>query len=244
MYCMRAFQRFADFHPLVLPFVYRFLPESRILVQQQKLARAVIEPEIRARRAARSEAQRSGKRYDSNDAISWFDDVTQGKPYDFPLAQLRLSAAAIHTTSSTLTLIMYDILRYPELIPALRKEVVSVLKEDRGWKKTSLYKMRLLDSVMKESIRIATPSPFAMRRYVHENITLFDGTKIPKGSYFMMSCVHLLDPSNFGENGDKFDGFRFLNLRQQPGQENRWQFVNTGPDNMRFGHGSRACPGR
>lgn len=48
----------------------------------------------------------------------------------------------------------YDILDHPELIPELRQEIITVVTEDQGWKKTSLYKLKLMDSVMKESQRV------------------------------------------------------------------------------------------
>lgn len=41
-----------------------------------------------------------------------------------------------------------------------------------------------------------------------------------------------------------FRGSRFLEMRQQPGQENRWQFVTTSPEHLIFGHGKHSCPGR
>lgn len=243
--CIRTIRRASRIHSLLRPLVFRFLPEARLLQQQRREAKAILMPEVMARRKARFDAQQAiDITYESKDAISWFEDVADGRPYDHVSAQLSLSTAAIHTTSSTLLIIMYDILRHPELIAPLREEVVRAVREDGGWKKTTLYKLRLLDSVMRESTRVTTASPFAMRRQAEKAVTLSDGTKIPKGAYFMVSCVHLLDPANFGPEGDQFDGYRFYKLRQEPGHESRWQFVTTGADNMRFGHGTHACPGR
>ena len=42
----------------------------------------------------------------------------------------------------------------------------------------------------------------------------------------------------------KFDVARFLHLRNQPGNENKHQFVTTTSTHMGFGHGQHACPGR
>jgi cytochrome P450 len=44
--------------------------------------------------------------------------------------------------------------------------------------------------------------------------------------------------------GDKWIGRRFYDLRAQPGQESKWQFVSTSSDHYGFGHGKHACPGR
>lgn len=43
---------------------------------------------------------------------------------------------------------------------------------------------------------------------------------------------------------DKYEGNRFLKMRQQPGHEHHWQFVSTSPEHLVFGHGKHACPGR
>jgi hypothetical protein len=48
---------------------------------------------------------------------------------------------------------MSDLCKNPEIIDDLRQEMVKALSEG-GWKKTSLYGMKLLDSVIKESLRI------------------------------------------------------------------------------------------
>lgn len=41
-----------------------------------------------------------------------------------------------------------------------------------------------------------------------------------------------------------YDGFRFYTKRQEPGNEQRFQFVTTSRESFGFGHGVHACPGR
>ena len=52
-----------------------------------------------------------------------------------------------------------------------------------------------------------------------------------------------MDPKIYPEP-EKFDASRFLSMRQQPGQENNFQFVSTSPEHILFGLGQHACPGR
>jgi cytochrome P450 len=52
-----------------------------------------------------------------------------------------------------------------------------------------------------------------------------------------------MDPQVY-ENPEKFDAWRYLKMRQRPGEENQHQFATTSPENMGFGHGMHACPGR
>ena len=83
----------------------------------------------------------------------------------------------------------------------------------------------------------------SMNRLVEEEIKLDDGTILPKGARIMVDANTFMDPKVYPDP-IKFDPFRFVRLRQQPGQENNYQFVATTPEHMVFGHGQHACPGR
>lgn len=70
-----------------------------------------------------------------------------------------------------------------------------------------------------------------MHRVASSEIQLSDGTRIPKGAYTMVALDMMNDTSVFGE-ASGFKPCRFLELRQEPGQENKWQFVTTGPEHL------------
>lgn len=59
----------------------------------------------------------------------------------------------------------------------------------------------------------------------------------------MIAPTPMTDP-NLYPNPDKFDGYRFLRLREAVGAENKYQAVTTSPEFTFFGHGQHACPGR
>lgn len=101
-----------------------------------------------------------------------------------------------------------------------------------------------------------------MNRIATAPITLSDGTKIAKGTVVAVPTLHMQDGERWPEPM-KFDGHRFLRMREQPGNENRWQFVTTSAEHLGFGHGKKpnsppslssrlltcslgkhACPGR
>jgi cytochrome P450 len=60
----------------------------------------------------------------------------------------------------------------------------------------------------------------------------------------MIRAIPINNDSSLWPNPEKFDGLRFYNLRQQPGSEMKYQHTSTGADNINFGHGIWACPGR
>ncbi|KAJ8124950.1 hypothetical protein O1611_g8690 [Lasiodiplodia mahajangana] len=221
------------------PFVHYFIPEIIYLKRLIKDSRKIIEPELEIRRAARPDIAKP------EDSLSWLDDVRAGRPFDVVSGQLFLTVAAIHTTSVVLTALMYDLVKNPEYIPLLREEIIQVYKEDNNsWNKISLYKLKLMDSCMKESQRLNILGANMMNRRAEENITLSDGVLIPKGAHITVPTYHMRDPEIFGANPDQFDGHRFLRMRQEPGGENKWQFVSTSPEFLSFGYGNHACPGR
>lgn len=48
---------------------------------------------------------------------------------------------------------MLDIVMHPEVVQPLREEIIAVVGAE-GWQKTALYKLRLMDSFLKESQRM------------------------------------------------------------------------------------------
>lgn len=90
---------------------------------------------------------------------------------------------------------------------------------------------------------VLTISAASMNRMVKKDIILSDGTKLPAGARIMVSNDKTGDATIYPDP-TRFDAARFQNLRQQPGEENRHQFVTTTATHMGFGHGQHACPGR
>lgn len=83
-----------------------------------------------------------------------------------------------------------------------------------------------------------------MHRLVLEEITLSDGTLLPKGSVIGVSADRMWNPS-VHENPAQFDGFRFQRMRDQPGgSTNQAHLVSTSVNHLAFGHGKHACAGR
>lgn len=143
--------------PLLRPIMNWFLPRCKLLRSQIKEAYNTIEPVIEKRKAHKAAASKSnGENGDATkfeDAIEWFEALSKGRVYDPVGCQLGLSLAAIHTTTDLITQTIFDLLKHPEYNEALRAEIHEVITAE-GWTKTALYKMKLLDSVIKETQRL------------------------------------------------------------------------------------------
>ncbi|KAF8507441.1 cytochrome P450 [Gautieria morchelliformis] len=180
------------------------------------------------------------------DFLSWLMDEAEGEErslMNLTYRILHLNFASIHTSSMSFTHALYHLASQPEYIEPLRNEVETIVAEE-GWTKSSLTRMRKLDSFFKESQRMNGLGAVSMTRMALKDVTFSDGTTIPRGaivSAVASACHH---DDDIYSNGDTFDGFRFSDLREQGGNGNMNQFVATNPNFIAFGHGSHACPGR
>lgn len=98
-------------------------------------------------------------------------------------------------------------------------------------------KLKLIDSVMKESSR---SHPATMSE---EIFSLSDSTVIPKGAVLCVPTIRARDPTVY-EELKKFDGHRLYNLSQQSGGATKYQSVSTSNDHIIFGNSKHAYPGR
>ncbi|KAK1545959.1 cytochrome P450 [Colletotrichum paranaense] len=240
-----AGDRLREYPPFLRPLVHWFLPGCQEARRQIKAAAKIIQPIIDERKVLKAKAVAEGRPEPVyQDAIEWFEQASKSKGtvYDPALSQLFLSTVAIHTTTDLLGQVLVDLAKHPEIIEELRKEVRTVLQEG-GWKKTSLYSMKLLDSVVKESQRIKPLQLASMQRIAIKDVTLSDGTFIPKGANTAVSSHSQWNAAVYPEP-EKWDAYRFLRMREEPGKENVSQLVSTLPEHLGFGHGKHACPGR
>ncbi|GBE89830.1 Cytochrome P450 monooxygenase paxP [Sparassis crispa] len=179
-----------------------------------------------------------------SDMLMWLMDGAKEKEnWEHSVLErfLVLCFAAIHTSSNSMTHALYHIAANPGYIQPLREEVESIVKEE-GWNKASVSKMLKLDSFMRESQRFN--GIVGISRKAMKDITLSNGTMIPKGTLIVAAAAPMhLDKENY-LNADVFDPFRFSNLRAGEGEGTKYQFVSTSPEYIPFGHGKHACPGR
>ncbi len=151
----------ASFVLRMVPWVLRplgrwLMPQCISLRKSIKDAHQLIDPEVLRRKTAVDEAIAAGQELPKvSDTIGWMYEIMRGHnaDYDFVAGQLSLTMAAIHTTSEVTTQAMLDFCEFPELAQQLRQEAMPVLGE-HGWTKTSLHKLKLMDSFLKESQRV------------------------------------------------------------------------------------------
>ncbi|UNI22193.1 hypothetical protein JDV02_008104 [Purpureocillium takamizusanense] len=216
--------------------------DARRLIKQ---ARGVIQPVIDERRREARDARARGQEPDVyNDAIDWFErEKTTSGDYDAAVVQLVLSLAAIHTTTDLLCQTLSDIVEHPEIIQPLRDEAVAVLSKE-GWHKSALFKMTLLDAVLKESQRLKPIGLVSMRRMALQDMTLSDGTFVPRGHCIGVSSHNMWTDASVYADPRAWNPYRFVAMRDNPKKRHLSHLVATSPEHLAWGHGAHACPGR
>lgn len=139
----------------VRPIVYWFLPQATRARRAVKDAHAIIDPELESRKAIVEKALAAGEKPPKTaDTLGWLYEIGRAKnmDIDYSASQLALTMAAIHTATELLSQTLLDICNYPEVADQLRQEVIDVLGKF-GWAKTSLYKLKLMDSFLMEGQR-------------------------------------------------------------------------------------------
>ncbi|KAI0201193.1 cytochrome P450 [Astrocystis sublimbata] len=240
---MHAAKKLRLFPKLTRPFIHWFLPECRLVRRLISEARVIIQEVIDRRRAEKIAAAKEGRPIPRpNDAIEWAEQESKNDPYDPAVYQIGLSMAAIHTTSDLLNQTLQNLVQRPELISDLRREIIEVLQNE-GMTKAALYNLKLMDSVLKETQRLKPIKMTTMHRLALADVTLSDGTVIPKGTKCAVRSTRRLDADVY-ENPEEFDGARFMRLRETPDKSNQAHLVATSTESLGFGHGLHACPGR
>ncbi|KAM7216748.1 Cytochrome P450 monooxygenase sdnQ [Rhypophila decipiens] len=219
----------------------RFLPRCKASRAYMDDVRRKLRPVIAERRQKAHNAGVGLQEY--NDAIEWFELESQGKPYDPEIVQLSLSLAAVHTAGDLLAQTLTEIATHGEIIEPLREEV-QIMLDKGGWQKSSLDRMALLDSVIKESQRRKPLATLSMGRIAVTDARVSDGTVIPKGSTISVDAGLMWDQSIY-TRPDEWDPYRFVKMRREsPTQQRLAELTTTAPEHLAFGHGMYACPGR
>ncbi|PIL30270.1 cytochrome P450 [Ganoderma sinense ZZ0214-1] len=175
------------------------------------------------------------------------DKATPKNESVFAIAQrlLTLNFAAIHTSSNTITHALTHLAEEPELVEPLRDEIEKSIAAD-GWTGAALANMWMLDSLLRETLRFHGIGLLAMGRKAMKDLTLRDGTHVPRGALVQVAAYATHHDSALLARADAFDAFRYARMRSGEGGGGgaRQQFTSTSAEYVPFGHGAHACPGR
>ncbi|EAW12417.1 cytochrome P450 [Aspergillus clavatus NRRL 1] len=156
---------------------------------------------------------------------------------------LAISFAAIRTSSSVPTHLLYDLCAQPEYIAPLREEIESVLCEEGSLlTKTALSKLVKLDSLMKESQRFNPLSLLTFGRVIRSDRILHDGLVVPKDTIIGVPVHAISQDADFYPSPSTFSPFRFV--PSTPGEKTAGFVTTNASSSLSWGYGKHACSGR
>nr|AHF22087.1 CYP71AU39 [Maesa lanceolata] len=138
------------------------------------------------------------------------------------------------TTYAVLEWTMTELLRHPDTLKELQKEVRGIGKGKQAITEVDLEEMHYLKAVIKESMRLHPPSPLLIPRESTRDVKLM-GYDIAAGTQVFTNAWSIgRDPSMWDE-AEEFRPERFLN--------NSVDFRGHDYQLIPFGAGRRGCPG-
>lgn len=202
-----------------------------------------------------------------NDYISWHINLAMAEgrhdeltPDMISRRLMPLNFAAIHTTSVTLTNIIFDLLSSPsssEWLEGIREEAERVLSEEGGrFTKDGLARCHRSDSAIRESMRVSNFMTRNVMRKVmpKEGVeNKVEGWRAPQGALVVVDMHSVQHDPEIYPDPDTYDAFRFSRPREEAEASSVHSEVNglrntglvtTSDIFLPFSHGRHACPGR
>ncbi|KAI9783032.1 MAG: hypothetical protein M1816_001609 [Peltula sp. TS41687] len=130
--------------------------------------------------------------------------------------------ASLHTTTFTITNVLFDLIGSPyekSHLAGIREEMERVLREDHGvWTKAGLTKLVRADSAIKETMRLWGILGTGLVRKVisDEGITLENGLHLNKGVYLGVPSHGIHHDETLYPQANVYDASRFCQPRETP----------------------------
>jgi cytochrome P450 len=90
-----------------------------------------------------------------------------------------MTFAAVDTTSTVMTYIMYELSCHPEWQDKLRSELLAADLDTKGYTLPELYKLPILTAVIEETMRLHPPAIAGMPRATPPEGATIDGLYVP-----------------------------------------------------------------
>ncbi|XP_022851320.1 cytochrome P450 CYP736A12-like [Olea europaea var. sylvestris] len=184
---------------------------------------------------------RDGDQGRTKDIVDTMMSIMQSRDTEFQFDRrhvkaimLDMLAASMDTAASTVEWILSELLKNPQVMKKVQKELEEVVSLDRMVEESDLESLEYLDMVVKETFRLHPVAPLLIPHYSLEDCTV-DGYHIPKDARIIVNTFALGRDPNAWTDPEKFNPERFvgssIDLRGQHFQL------------LPFGSGRRGCPG-
>ncbi|XP_009631554.1 cytochrome P450 71AU50-like [Nicotiana tomentosiformis] len=146
---------------------------------------------------------------------------------------LDMLVASIDTSSTSVEWMLSELLKNPNVMEKLQKELEEVVVLDRMVEESDLDKLKYLNMVFKESFRLHAAAPLLLHEAMED--CMVDDFYIQKGSQVIVNSYSIHMDPNVWPEADKFLPERFL--------ESNVDVRGRDFQLLPFGSGRRSCPG-
>ncbi|RKP08723.1 cytochrome P450 [Thamnocephalis sphaerospora] len=200
---------------------------------------SIILPEIARRRAA---AEKDPKFIPPKDLLQLFCDSSTPEgikeaPRDVISYIMFVTTVSTFDVALPATNFLYDIASHPKVREKIYQEQQQIIaRHGTAFSKEALRDMTYLDACLRETLRLHADAVIVARTAMRD-VTLSNGTCIPKGRFCFMHVRAFNRAPKFHKNADEYLPDRTADLPSQ-------RAVTRSPGYVTFGLGRRACPGR
>ncbi|KAL5728114.1 hypothetical protein ACHQM5_001236 [Ranunculus cassubicifolius] len=149
---------------------------------------------------------------------------------------LDMMVAGTKTSSTTIEWVMAELMKHPESMTRVQEELKDIVGVDNIVEESHLQKLKYLNAVVKEVLRLHPTAPLLVPRVSSESCTV-GGYMIPKGATVIVNAWAIHRDPEFWDNPLEFRPERFLNF------DSEYDFRGTNFSYIPFGSGRRICVG-
>jgi len=145
-----------------------------------------------------------------------------------------LFVAGIDTTSSMIEWTIAELLRNPDKLTKVRKELCQTIGKGETIEESHISKLPFLQAVVKETFRMHPPIPFLLPHKCDQLVNILD-FNVPKNAQVLVNVWAMGRDPTIWKNPDMFAPERFL--------ECDINYKGNNFELIPFGAGKRICPG-
>ncbi|KAL3849169.1 hypothetical protein ACJIZ3_011051 [Penstemon smallii] len=183
---------------------------------------------------------RQGGEFGNENIIDVMLRIQKNKELEFPIGNNNIKAiiydmftGAIETSSSVIDWAMVELMRNPHIMAKLQQEIREAFEGIGKVEESELHKLKYLNLVIKETIRLHPPIPLLPRACKHE--CKVDGYTIYEKSKVMVNIWSMGRNPQYWHDPERFHPERL--------EHNSMDYLGNNFEFLPFGAGRRVCPG-
>ncbi|RIB14830.1 cytochrome P450 [Gigaspora rosea] len=183
----------------------------------------------------RLELSKEKNENENTDLLSGLLEAANHEEYNYTNKELRdhlvnYLIAGYDTTSTSISIILYYLAKYPDIQKKARDEVIKVLGSASNFiTSENLKDLKYLTAIIMESLRLYPPAALLVYRKPTKPFNLSENITIPKGISVTVNFWQIHRNPDIWNDADKFIPERFINPTKEI--ENNWIPFSIGPRN-------------